>query len=368
MNFWAAAPRLKRRRDRARRWAAGVGEFPRRAPFPIVSGVMTGLSSRSSFPTMRRRAVIVAALFFTAVATAFAAGSSPAKSFVDRPHDFISNTISGTVGWFDRFFSPAHEEIESNQSFVRVIGNYGWSNGDGFRFRPRVRLRVRVPALRRRLSLIVSGEDRRETDVQPVDKPAPQEIVVPPTPGTENNSQVAVQYTALQYLRSRIDVDAGFRAQLEAAVDARFRQLIPISRSARARFTETGFWRENSGFGQRLQFTAEQTVSPAAYLSWQNAGTTYAKRVGMDWDSALFLETRLASASAINFGGQCFGATHPAAIVSLYRLSSRYRQNVWRPWFFYEVEPGVDFRRSAPGWETVPNLVFRVEVMFRKDS
>jgi len=39
----------------------------------------------------------------------------------------------------------------------------------------------------------------------------------------------------------------------------------------------------------------------------------------------------------------------------------RFRRSVWRPWFFYEIEPYVFWPRSL-GYEGITGIVLRLEV------
>ena len=55
------------------------------------------------------------------------------------------------------------------------------------------------------------------------------------------------------------------------------------------------------------------------------------------------------------------GFTDPVAAIETWRTSVRFRRSVWRPWFFYEIEPYVLWPRSL-GYEGITGIVLRLEV------
>ncbi len=287
------------------------------------------------------------------------------NSFFDRQQFFISHALSNTMGWFDHFSTPKHEEIETNQSFLRLVGAYQWINGQGFRFKPRFRLRLRVPGLQKRLSLIISGEDEN-ADLKSQDLTHASPVLDPTPNATVRNKSVALQFVAFDWVKSRIDFDVGLRSALEPEGTARYRRKMKFDLLTQARFTETGFWREKVGFGETTQFDVDRQVSKKTVLSWDNEGTYSEKSQGLDWVSNLNYEIQLSKKSALNFQSSAVGVTRPHAVVTNYRFAPHYRESIFRPWFFYEIEPALDFKRKQEsGWESILSSAFRMEILYR---
>ena len=84
----------------------------------------------------------------------------------------------------------------------------------------------------------------------------------------------------------------------------------------------------------------------------------------MEWGAEINLFKQLDRKSAISFDLGVFGETRPERKETSYHLATRYRRNMYRPWLFLELEPGVDFPltddrgRQAVGYFTV---VFEVQ-------
>ena len=57
------------------------------------------------------------------------------------------------------------------------------------------------------------------------------------------------------------------------------------------------------------------------------------------------------------------GFTRPNTRVENYRAGVTYRRNIWRPWFFYELEPYLLWPRERD-FDTTTGIVFRVETLF----
>lgn len=291
--------------------------------------------------------------------------TSTRNSFFDRQQFFISHAISGTMGWFDHFFTPKHEELEANQSFLRLIGTYQWINGQGFRFQPRFRLRLRVPGLQKRLSLIIAGEDEN-SDFKSQDINHVSPVIDPATNATVRSRSVGLQFLAYEWVKSRVDFDLNLRSELELEGTARYRRKMTFDDVTQARFTETGFWRQKVGFGETTQFDVDRQITPKTILSWDNEGTYSQKSHGLDWVTSLNYEIRTSPKSALSFQSLAVGVTRPHGVVTDYRFAPKYRESILRPWFFYEIEPALDFkRRDVAGWESIFSAAFRIEILYR---
>ena len=138
------------------------------------------------------RIVIHTILIATLLGSVSFADVNQSTSIVDRTHGLISRSVTGAAERLDRFFVIDGHEIEANDSFVRMIGNYQWIDGEGFFFKPRFRLRLRLPGLNQRLSLIAAGTDRERVQ-QVEDEPDLEFYTGVPYQNNSSNREVAVQ-------------------------------------------------------------------------------------------------------------------------------------------------------------------------------
>ena len=109
-----------------------------------------------------------------------------------------------------------------------------------------------------------------------------------PLDENSSNRTVAIQYTAKKKRKSRLDFRVGFRSKLKVQTSARYRKKFTLSREIQLRFTETGFWKQEKGFGETTKFDFEKQLNPLTLLRWVNSGTysetgatgTYDQRAG----------------------------------------------------------------------------------------
>ena len=85
---------------------------------------------------------------------------------------------------------------------------------------------------------------------------------------------------------------------------------------------------------------------------------------GRGGHTAALLE-RLSSKTVLNLKAGATGETQPFVRTERYRLALRVRKNVFRPWFFVEVEPELYWPRDEEGdYRKYNALTFRIEMQF----
>lgn len=288
---------------------------------------------------------------------------------LDRAHGFISRTYVRPLAWFDRFFMTEREEIETNRSFLRVVSGYEWVNRDGFDYRTRVRAKVRLPALQERLSLIVLGEEEDELSQAVVTTPQARETALAGTAvqQAERDDRVGFRYLLMDWLHSRIDVDATLMSELRGQVSARFRQRFPITERTLGRFSVNGFWLDRTGFGIRPRLEMERALVSWLGFLWSNQATHVEEGPGITWESRASLGAQLSPKDGASLYLTVAGPTRPSTVVQLYRAAVLYRRSFYRKWLAVELEPGYQWTRTPGGhYPPIATAAFRLEVRFQE--
>jgi len=287
------------------------------------------------------------------------------NGWVDRTHSRVERDLFDTVVWFDRFFGDERMKVtERPESLLRWMNDLRWDEEERFTFRSTLRASLRLPRLKNRWHLVISGETRGDPNaVTPED---------PGNPGLDVGSRVRTGSTELVYdilrtPRSTIDVGAGVRVKIppDAFVRTRFQHARPVARSTLGRFTGTAYWDARDGFGESNQVDFERRLATPTLLRWSNSLTITGKSNGWTWGTELSLLQKLSPKSAITFAGGVSGSTRPAWIAQNYRVLARYRRNVWRKWLFLEGEPDIHWPRKEDGSrKPVWGATLRVEILF----
>jgi hypothetical protein len=287
------------------------------------------------------------------------------NTWVDRYHSSIENELYGTVAWFDGFFADdLRKEVEDTASYLRWTNDFRWDQQEHFYFRTRVRARIRLPSLKGRFRLVISGENKGDPNAAREEDPGNPGLSVD-SPGRRASTELV--YELLRTRNTILDAGAGVRISMSPSAFVRTRLLHAreLAWSVIARLAVTPFWDAKDGFGESNQVDLERQIAAETLLRWSNFSTITERTVGWNWGTELSVLRKLSSESAITIAANATGATRPSATVQNYRLYARYRRNFLRSWLFFELEPDVNRpRQPLGGWKTVLGGTVRLEVNF----
>ena len=294
-----------------------------------------------------------------------AAATVADNTWGDRYDSRVERDLFESVVWFDRFFGDERLEVtERPESFLRWMNDFRWDEEERFTFRSTIRASLRLPRLKKRWRLVVSGETRGDLNaVNPED---------PGNPGLDPGSRVRTGSTELFYdilrtPRSTLDAGVGVRMKIppDAFVRTRFQHARPPTPAILGRFTAIAFWSARDGFGESNQVDLERPLALPTLLRWSNSLTIAEESNGWTWGTQLSLLHKLSPISAMTFAGGVSGATRPAWVAQNYRILARYRRNVYRKWLYLEGEPDINWPRKEDGSrKPVWGATLGVEILF----
>ncbi len=287
------------------------------------------------------------------------------NTWVDRTHSLVERNLFDAAVWFDDFFGDKRIVVsEWPESYMRWVNDLRWDEEEGFSARSRIRASLRLPRLKKRWRLLISGETRGDPNALTQEDPG--------NPGLDVGSRVRTGSTELVYdilrtPRSTLDAGAGVRVKIppDAFVRTRFQHERPIAFKILGRFTATAFWDARDGFGESNQLDLERWLAVPTLLRWSNSFNISEITNGWEWATELSLLHKISPKSAVTFAGGASGSTRPAWIAQNYRVLTRYRRNVFRKWLFLEGEPDVHWPRKEDGSrKPVWGGTLRVEILF----
>jgi hypothetical protein len=291
--------------------------------------------------------------------------SAADNGWVDRTHSRVERDLFETVVWFDHFFGDERMEVtEPPESFLRWMSDLRWDEEEHFSARSTIRASLRLPRLKKRWKLAVSGETRGDPNALTPEDPG--------NPGVDVSSRVRTGSTELVYeilrtTRSSLDMGAGVRVKIspDAFVRTRFQHARLVAYHTLGRLTATAFWDARDGFGESNQVDFERWLALPTLLRWSNSFNISEVTNGWTWGTELSLLHKISPKSAITFAAGASGSTRPAWIAQNYRVLARYRRNVFRKWLFLEGEPDIHWPRKEDGSrKPVWGATLRVEILF----
>lgn len=308
----------------------------------------------------------------------------------DVGHAFVEQRIFAPILRLDRFFSDEREfEAERSRSFLRWRSEVHFSeDATGPVYSTGVRANLRLPGLNkqlRRLRVVIAGETRDA--MQTIF--ARRTTTGAPRDGTLDDDELGtgdagVRFYLLDTLLSHADLGAGVLLRLPPGVygRVRIRASIPVKRLFLTRTVVAGFWRTDTRLGTTTGLELERPFGEMLVSRVSGSATLTERSRGVEWISEIALVASLSAQSAAVVAASVNGASRPDVAawdasgaplrfpkLDRYRLYTRFRRDLYRRWFFFEIEPEVVWPWSVekgrhPAW----GLWFRIEVQFQGEE
>lgn len=278
----------------------------------------------------------------------------------DRSHHYTSRGICLPAQWIDSFFAEEGADFHAAQTRLRVIPTSRWQSGAERTDSVRINASVALPHTADRLSLILRSDDRNDdrlserTEVDEIDEPEAEGVF-----------RGALRWAAYRTRQLTTQIDTGFRGR-HAFVRSRFRWRTALPADVWFRFNQDFYWRGNEdrrGTATELQFERPVTANSTVRMTSSAESNTRLRREEFRWawSQGVSWFWRIRKRAALQAGFRVRGRSEPNWRTDTYQLTLRYRQSVWRPWFYYEVEPFTVWRR-ADDFHRTPGVVARVEM------
>lgn len=277
--------------------------------------------------------------------------------WLEDGRDAILDRTDHIARWMDRFFGDVRAEEEAPHSTLRLRLEQDWDEDYGGDSDVRLRGNIHLPALHRRLSLLLGEESRdvEQDDLLIDDRDTP--------------SDVALQYTARDRERDRFDFKLGLRSSLAIKASARYRYQQPFAKHYIGRVSEEVLYYGDDGFASRTRLELDRILDDDRVLRWRNRVSWDERKTGLRWDASFSLNERLGENRAISYYLSLSGITQPDAVTTGYGLGFRYRQTVFKPWLFAEIQPGYNWRKEERGGrrEGAAAILLRLEAVLERE-
>lgn len=281
--------------------------------------------------------------------------------WLDTSHSYVVSGADNIAVWMNQFFGDARTEEEAPYSTLRLRFEQEYDEQDQFDSDIKLRGKVYLPNLNERVSLLFADEDTGETgrdDLLIDEKDTPDDVTL--------------QFKASEKKRSRIDFRLGLRSSLHLKSSVRYRYKHPISDSLLGTYSEELLHIDGEGFAARTRIEFDKALSEELLLQWHNRTDWREDISGFTWSSSLSLDKKLSEKKVIGSFVGASGAsrrTEEGSELDNYQIGLRYRQNMFRPWLFGEVQPSYRWTTTYPDdkRESAAVILFRLEAVFHKD-
>lgn len=321
---------------------------------------------------MRRLSLLSALILFSLPVQAVSSERPPldtpetaGRPFIDRVHANFNQRLDRYATYFDGFFADERADEEAATTQLRLIAIADYRESDGLTIKQRVKARVNLPRLKRRVNLLIDTESDDTTSL------ADQIPGIEAAQTRDDETNIALQLVR----KSRADIGISHRVgasltdgNVNPKVRSQVRFTWQLAPRDLLRFTQSGFWEEVDGWGQESRFDYERLLhrrkpERSRLLRISMRGLTSETSDGYEWSLPIEILTALPGQRAYSFGGSISGVTDTETGITNSSLFVRYRQSIWRRWFFFDITPRVEWLKRE-GREPKGSCRLALEILF----
>ena len=300
--------------------------------------------------------------------------TTPAQDgYIDRSHAYFDRKINQVAKWFDGLFGDMARPDKENADI-----KLKWSNelraeeGENVKYRSFLRAHLHLPRLQKRIRLVIIEEtsDEAVTPI-PIDPGTPA-ANTPTKANTLRALNTELRYYAhdTKSAYAFLAVGSRFVWLPETFVRARLLWRRTFADNSFISPSVTPFWQDHLGFGVTPQLDFGPPFPRDHIFLWANSATVFRNRSGFLWGSEVSLSRILSPVTAVAVAVGANGATRPSLVadrfnlaVNNYKITGKYRRNIFRPWLFLELVPETNWRRNDTGGrDIVPAITLRLEI------
>ena len=229
-------------------------------------------------------------------------------------------------------------------------------------YRPTVSVRLALPQLEKKFHLVVSAEQPEPVSNTPVPAGTTKDRI---GLTDERNVTTAVHYILSATEERNFVVRSGAQFSHGSPVlfvAPRYRYFVPLAEWG-FRFTQEAVWKTDTKWQVDTLFDLERQLPRGFFFRSSLGGTWLDGTNGYFYSLSFSLRQPLDPKHALDYGWVNSYQTRPVYELSEILFLIRYRQNVWRDWFFFEVAPQIRFPRSE-NFDSTPGILFRFEMYF----
>lgn len=285
---------------------------------------------------------------------------------IDRTHTIMNEKFVSVFHQLDGFIAKSQPTNEGKRSWARIrFDTVKDSEGD-VKAKGSIKLRVVLPRTEEKLRLLFSSEDDEETGSRP-------------SQGSTSASENEDFSVALRFIRQarksgllNFDLGARFRdSKIQLFTRLNFFYARDMALDFRTTFSNSFYFFSASGLENKFRADLIRPLNEsgsvffrsASELRWRKSrsgvviGETFGIYAEIDNKRSIAVEGlgSYTTVLGIDETDHFLGTS----------LRVRFRHNIWRPWFFYEVWPTVSWTPEN-NFESALGGLFRIEIALGK--
>jgi hypothetical protein len=276
---------------------------------------------------------------------------SKQHSLLDDSYHYLNTKFCQPAQWFDNFFVDQRTTENARAgTMVRWYNDFIWLKGEGFSYEPNISARLYLPKTSKKFKIVFES-DTTDTIKE----------LFPDDQSQKTKNALGLSYDVSVKTRSSINIKATFRPGLEAS----YRYTYPFTQQTVWRFTQK-IYQEKRVTGEITYFDIDHSFNEKFLLRWANFAKLDTDAEGLEMGTGFTLYHYISPTQALNYSASISAKNKPYHHIDNTHLGLKYRHNILRNWFFYELSPEINWLKNSEQ-EKRKDLSFtlRLEVMFK---
>lgn len=281
--------------------------------------------------------------------------------YLDSPHAWVSRRVGETSRYIDSYFATDDLYEEVSGSYAELTLDQGLIESEGAEFEVDFRLKAELPAVERRLKLLLetnASERERERSV-------PGESQSPDGGAGEDSGLYAG-------LRRGLVETTGFRLQTDSGIKLR----TPLDPFAKIRLRRTWrgpqwslrfkgalFWFGSERLGHNIDIDLDRPITPHLAVRLTTREVWLDETDVMRLGQGISLLHILGWRNVVSYELGMAAGNRPALRAEQYRLGLRFRHRLHEDWLFLEVTPEILWPRQE-GFEARAGAFVSLQALF----
>ena len=287
------------------------------------------------------------------------------ETFVDLTHKNLSTSLFYLSNKLDSFFGGEREENLPNASRLRLFWVVGQEEGVVLKGVAAVRLNLVLSETEKKLKISYRNNQEKIYEQKEIEKLKTDDITN--NSKLENSKKPEISpvkdLSLSELLRWRIKIQSGVRIDLPPDPFIRVNILKNWNWYAfEIKPSQQFFWFLKNGLGETTKLDLDHPISENSLFRFENDVTWLDNTDTFTFFSGPTLLNKINERSGIIFSAKVLGESKPILLVSDYRFDAIYRKQLYKEWFFVEINPFIHFPRTKE-WESSLGFNLRFELV-----
>lgn len=294
--------------------------------------------------------LILTLLFLIGLASASEQKTEEEKNVLDKTHAIFKGNLDYLANKVDSFFATERADDEFGRSTLRIRSNYFIREQEKGDFKVSYRINFKIPHLERRIKESADRIFKHRKEDDESESTTNEETDTPPR-------------TRKGWI---FNADLGVNATIppKAVIRGRVRRNFLFTNWSHRFSEEITYITEEDGLTELTSFDSDYPIKENLLFRFINIKTWSVLSKKFDTSHGPSLIHQLSEKDALNYSFIASTRINEGLwFLDNYRLSTRYRRDLYKKWLYFDLITGLDFPKKY-SFRRNPFATFQLEILF----